>query len=1764
MPTLDELLAESQEQSPGQQVTLDSLLAESQGQAQAHAVPQAQPPPAPTPAVTLDNLLSSQPVSPVTPPAGASPGLTLDSLLLQARPDLDTSQDDTPAPDKQNAFMQYAQDFYEGVGNSLVGRTTKAALKTITSAAKAPGEAVEATNYLIDPEGKPFEYKWYAPLASTLVGVKNIVQDIEDQFLPNRPVTPDEAWYNSLPEGLGSVLGFLGGGAALKSIGLSTKVATGILGATVGASQQYEEALTFDATEDQELLALIGGAGVGLTEILPTTFFLKKIDNLTGGKVRDRILKYNLNKDPGAWLEGAKGLLFESGQEGFQQVGSNWVAKDLAGYEPTRSLGENFWASTLTGGIIGGGIGYGLGVIQNAQRNQVIKELEKNFNIKMSSGDPINDIAGAFTPVQMLVQMQKAYDDVKKYLAAEGTRLAAGITPDTFNVDDPSNMLPGIGFDKQKPVFLGYGMIYPEIKGFLDSPVDEQVEKALAKKPDGTTKTVEEALTNTPVVVAEVNLYKQAITTSVAESKNIANVINKWKAEAAVETDPKKLARIHSAIKHNGIELQRISDNITELIKKQRIAQNVMKQVKNYVAAWRTAMGMESTFVLADTLGGFAAAYSPAEIKNTAGMFSTYFVDGNQTSFIFAKIEPLVDQIYYNKQLNLRREREVRKVYETLSHELGHFVAVTHVRKLLTSIINPLLDMKEKQEALNTYSILLNDYKTWLKHNAPQSFRQVIETQFAAERGSTYLSSPAVNTPFLTTPALSADKRNYIASFDEFFAEMMSRYATQGKFADIAMTKFFEPVLAQYQELFKIMPAFAKQDYGQNWVKFIESLSLQHKVLGELENLQNSKSVNILTALKKGVPGFEVENFAGEKHYLDKWNWGIKVGLNLVQMVKNFPHIPQWKQYLQGVMHWQSFLRNFQAEAVGTLENWRSLGKVEASLLTDVLYDEAIAQKRKPLAELQARLSGDGLLVYKQIREQLDRVLESMRQAALDDANKTFYFNEEALKKEVEEVNSDFDKMKAKGYFPFVRFGKYTITVRAKEALTYNGDAYKKGALLSFPTFETAKERDAAISGIKAELGDKATVGSSTMRETDFAIQGMPRALMRVLRRKLELAKELTPEQAEAFDKLEAEATPFQSFRKQFLKKKNIHGYSRDAMRSYAYYIRSGAGHIARVKYADEMRQAMESMQESVEVIKTMGHRADDRQAMRDWLNRHFSYIMNPTNELAALRGVGFVAYLGFNIKSALVNLTQVIQFGYPYLAARYGDASAVSQLIKSTRTLQDWVRHPDKYKKALTQAEKDPVKFGDLREARLAKLIAQGLHEGWIDQSLATELAIAASENNLDRGLFTSGKNLLWHNISKYSALPFHLVEKINRYTMAVATYELEYTKTQDHDKAVLAAREANWSVNFENSRWNRPEFMRGKKSAALLFGNFLQNAVFFAVKDPGKRRFYLILLLLAGIQGLPGADDVEDLVNFAATYLNRLLGIKSPMVNMKHEMREMLNDLGANPDLILHGISQNSFGLGHVGELTGIPIPQFDLSTSLGMGNILPLTEIPNQALLGTKPGDLFMRASSSATGAGGNLVANIYTGLMSDDPDTWRRMEKLVPMTSAVNVSKALRYAVRGKEETRSGKVIADFEPFDARASMEIAGQALGFTPSRVRAGWEQQMLLGDMSRYYSVQRTKLLKDHNWALYTEDREARADAIEAIREFNAAVPYPEMGISASSIRESARAYITSRAYGEAGIVQEKKLRRLEKQVQEAYPDPWGDKQRKEQGSEF
>lgn len=1708
---------------------------------------------------SFEELLGQGPqgVPNAAPAAPAAPDpKTFEAILATADPNLDTTKDSNPVLDRwqQNIFGRVLPR----PENPDVGPSMQDALESFArtglAALKAPGYFAESVQEY--GTEKPFEPTWKAPVTSSLMIANKGLQWLEDELLPKPKA--DVPWYQDIDSAIGSAAAFIAGGAGGKALELSPLVTTAALGGSVGATSQYEEAVMMGADPEEAAMAYFGGAAFGMTEALSGTYFLNKINQVSGGRMYELLKTFNMSKESTPLREAIKSFLVEGGQEGFQTVGSNWIASDIAGYDPTRTLGENFWASVATGGMAGSMIGGGIGLIRKAETQQILDAMKAQRDMLLKSGNPINDLSGLMTPVGDLLELNAMKQQLDQTIATEAQAIfddenAAGLGgfSEIAKMSAPAApIVTEIPPEKQTLEYVGskVGDTNDIVSPILSLPIEHGVETGIKRKTDGTPVSVREALQQQPVVVLKGTPYDDSIAIA---NKHIANFENLLKGplDPAEEADIRKKLNI-------------LQKGVIDFKAKQKIANKILAHVKDYAASFREAINPDMKLVIQGV--SFEAGKAPN------GFFAltrdVQITPGQQTPVgaLFINLDDMATEAFNARGAQDEfLDKAKRRVFEVVNHELGHSVAVNHMRKLFNTALQS-QDPKAREEAYKVFAYIREDYARWLRDAASNRQNFIFLTQFAPGRAFKQADNDprgmkegtrgwltgqsTIDEPFLG----HADFKNYVYSFDEFFAEMTARLATQGKLYDTAMTKFFEPVLEQYKKIFAQFPEFAQNEYGKRWENYLRSKTLAFKVKQKVEELAAGGGKNIFHALRGKLPGYDPEKFAGLQQSRDRFTWGIDMGLNLVQMVQENPHISHWKNYLNAVELWQNYQRNFAANATEILTAWRGLGKVESAKLSEVLFDEAGDRKLLDPAELSKRLGVEGFAVYQQIRNQLNFVLTEMEGAAVRDAQVSYYGNKEMLNAELAEIKKEFDKLRTVGYFPFIRYGKYTITARAKEPVVFNGEAYKVGQLITFPVFENQKDRDDTVVKLKRYFGNKATVASSVMAETENVIQGMPRALLRSLRAKLEATGAMTEDQRRAFDKALQDTAPFRNFKKHFLRKRHVHGYSEDAIRSFATYMSNAAGHISKVKYAEAMREPILGMQEDVEIIKEIGGRADERQKMKHWLDEHFKYIMNPENELAALRAVGFVAYLGFNIKSALVNFTQQFTTTLPYLSARYGDLEAIKSMTKAQLKAKDWFTNRRKYLDAMPD-EKGVIKKPNDVLMRQGLLVTQGLHEGWIDQSLATELAIARSENNLDRGLYLSQGRRYWHKMATWSALPFHLVEKMNRLVTSFAAYELEYARTEDHAKSVLAAKQANWSTNYENARWNRPKFMRGKKSAALLFMNYVQNTVYFATHDRGATRYWLTMLLLAGMMGLPGAEDLEDLVDFAVTGMNKALGIPNPKFALRQELRENLEHLSLNPDIVMHGISQSSFGLGHIGELLGIPIPRFDLSGSIGAGDIVPGTGIPKMLQGGRAPGDVALEAAAEIGGASGNLVATFYKGLTSTDPDETRNMERVMPLMSVRNVQKALRYQERGGEFTRAGDPIATFDPFDLRDQLEIVGQGLGFTPTKVSQGWEREIAVMDAIQYYKVQQEALRRQFNWAIWNEDREAEADVFKAIDSYNENIPFPELAITGESIKASARSYLDSRIKSELGIEDQKKFQRLRERVQQSYPDPAG-----------
>lgn len=167
-----------------------------------------------------------------------------------------------------------------------------------------------------------------------------------DKHLPRDPRAREHFIAGILPEGIGSMAMFLGGGMTARAIagpGLLSKVTPVAVTAGMGASQEaasaYEDAIRHDASEEDARLAASLAGIVGTSEAWPVSKIFKRWDKAAGGKLQDALRK------------GLLGATEEGLQEFFQTASGNKIAQEI--YDKERKFTDGLASATGAGGIIG-------------------------------------------------------------------------------------------------------------------------------------------------------------------------------------------------------------------------------------------------------------------------------------------------------------------------------------------------------------------------------------------------------------------------------------------------------------------------------------------------------------------------------------------------------------------------------------------------------------------------------------------------------------------------------------------------------------------------------------------------------------------------------------------------------------------------------------------------------------------------------------------------------------------------------------------------------------------------------------------------------------------------------------------------------------------------------------------------------------------------------------------------------------------------------------------------------------------------------------------------------------------------------------------------------------------------------------------------------------------------------------------------------------------------------------------------------------------
>jgi hypothetical protein len=457
----------------------------------------------------------------------------------------------------------------------------------------------------------------------------------------------------------------------------------------------------------------------------------------------------------------------------------------------------------------------------------------------------------------------------------------------------------------------------------------------------------------------------------------------------------------------------------------------------------------------------------------------------------------------------------------------------------------------------------------------------------------------------------------------------------------------------------------------------------------------------------------------------------------------------------------------------------------------------------------------------------------------------------------------------------------------------------------------------------------------------------------------------------------------------------------------------------------------------------------------------------------------------------------------------------------------------------------------GDLDEA-----LRLGIDAGFLNQSLFTELAGLAEGSNLQRllpGTFLKSQEAaaMIRKAGFYAGWLFQKGEELNRLVTFRAVYDLELKTLLDlpttasdsqveaklallspeeqakaKDEAFKTGRTAVETTQGEYSRWARPKLMRGKMSAVTLFKMYPQIMTYFTARDPGAWRFLVLQASLAGALGLPFAEDIADLASVLMEWLGMGEG------DVRNLVRDSLQELGANPDLVMHGLGRHA--------------TPWDLSGSWSLGRIIPTVEPATQVALGQPLQDAALRVQSEALGVLFSIPLNWVKAISSGEE---RDFEQAMP-TVVRDVYRTYRRFREGGERTRGGALMVPIDRTDPVDVSVNAMQALGFRPTEVAVAGERRWAQKETERYWATRR-KTVVDAFYELYkqgTPDREAQADVMGGIKEFNGAVPWPEMKISAKQLRQGLRQSIRRQKLEEAGQPAAKKYRRLYQEIEEGF----------------
>ncbi|MHB1097942.1 MAG: PLxRFG domain-containing protein [Burkholderiales bacterium] len=723
--------------------------------------------------------------------------------------------------------------------------------------------------------------------------------------------------------------------------------------------------------------------------------------------------------------------------------------------------------------------------------------------------------------------------------------------------------------------------------------------------------------------------------------------------------------------------------------------------------------------------------------------------------------------------------------------------------------------------------------------------------------------------------------------------------------------------------------------------------------------------------------------------------------------------------------------------------------------------------------------------------DQATSMIASRLDAELVADTKTYrkLLDDEAFNEWYENRHAQVEQLKAQGYFPERRFGDHVV-----HAYVATPDGKKVTAYFTQHEREADARRE--LDELQRLAGDEGLTfeyGYRYRAEYDGSI-----SFGQFLTAADRAGVKLTQPEKERIGKalISADSTR----RNRVFRRQNVAGYSQDGMRVLAEFGVTMANKIAYAELGEAINDALAGRRVDVSFDNRGEVRVDtladsnvweqdgpDAGFYRNLADETTGFVLSPregSTISSKLRGAATAYFLGGSIAAGMVNMTALPMVTVPWLTQHTTYTDAMAKVLGAAKIaasnfngIKDLTRLMD------TTNRMDGI--DDVQGLRHALQVAA--QDGTILDTEIYELM------GLSRGQEYSMTGIVQKAVQVWMT-PFRLAEQMNRMATFIAAYKVAAEKNVGDTAAYAMAQDAVYSTQFRYDDANRPALARGDWGSVLLvFKSYpifvLETLSFLARENPRAAAFMIgSLVMTAGIQGLPFAEDLEDLID---TIAQRVFGSSFNTERWIRNMLKTASEAVVGVDMssvMMHGLANS--------------MTEMNFASRVGLGNLIPGSRI------GTADAD-YKSVMTEIIGPVGSMVGGVLGGADALNRGEFVEAARKALPLGAQNLIKGAQQWNNGFAADIGGRKLVDVSGWEA------FWQSLGMSSAAVADAYNHDRIDRSTVAFYTKAKDAFTSDIVKGVQAGDAARVKDAVEAIKAWNASNPDMPMSISASTVRQ-------------------------------------------------